>query len=170
MNESGKFIQLLTTYQSRLYAYILSLVSDRNESDDILQQTNVVLWQNADRYEPGTNFAAWSFRIAYFQVLAYRTRSQREYLVFDNEALDKISRLACESDETFVERQRHLEQCIQKLSTNQRNAIEKRYRSGATLQAIATETAKSVNAVKQLLFRARENLALCVKKNLAENM
>lgn len=46
--QSPEFIQLLTTHQSRLYAYILTLVFDPNDADDVLQETNTVLWSKAD--------------------------------------------------------------------------------------------------------------------------
>lgn len=170
MNDTAEFIQLLTSHQSRLYAYILSLVFDRNEADDVLQQTNVVLWRNADEFEPGSNFVAWSFRVAYYQVLAHRKQKQREKLIFDDGILNDVAQVANQSDQTFQARQRLIQDCIQKLSTSQRDVIQRRYRNGATLESIAQETEKKVNAVKQLLFRARENLVQCVKKGLAESV
>lgn len=82
-----EFIQLLTSSQSRIYSYILSLVLDPVQADDILQKTNVVLWEKQSEFQLGTNFIAWSLRIAYFQVCAFRKRQQRERLVFDDELL-----------------------------------------------------------------------------------
>ncbi|PQO26491.1 sigma-70 family RNA polymerase sigma factor [Blastopirellula marina] len=169
MNDAGEFIQLLTSHQSRLYAYILSLVFDRNEADDVLQQTNVVLWRSADEFQLGTNFVAWSFRIAYYQVLAHRKQKTREKLIFDDEMLSGLAQIATESDQTYQARQQLVRSCIEKLNERQRTAVERRYRRGATLETIAEETARTVNAVKQTLFRARENLIRCVHKGLSEN-
>ncbi|UUO07211.1 sigma-70 family RNA polymerase sigma factor [Blastopirellula sp. J2-11] len=168
MNDAGEFIQLLTSHQSRLYAYVLSLVFDRNEADDVLQQTNIVLWRSASDFELGTNFVAWSFRIAYFQVLAHRKRKHREKLIFDDDMLSDLAQVAHDNDQTFAARQRLLRECIQKLNKRQRSAIERRYRRGATLESIAHETERTVNAVKQTLFRARENLLRCVTKGQTE--
>jgi RNA polymerase sigma-70 factor (ECF subfamily) len=42
---SQEFIRLLTQAQSSLYAYILSLVLDHAQAEDLLQETNVTLWQ-----------------------------------------------------------------------------------------------------------------------------
>ncbi|GAA4437021.1 sigma-70 family RNA polymerase sigma factor [Bremerella cremea] len=169
MTDSAEFIQLLTSHQSRLYAYILSLVFDRNEADDVLQQTNVVLWRSANDFDLGTNFVAWSFRIAYYQVLAHRKRQQRDKLIFDDDMLSEIAHVASESDQTFLVRQRLMRDCIQKLNERQRDVIQRRYRRGATLELIAEETQRKVNAVKQILFRARENLIRCVRAGLSEN-
>lgn len=69
---SPEFLQLLTSHQSRIYAYILSLVFDRTQADDLLQETNAVLWRKAEEFETGTNFVAWAFQIAYYEVMQQR--------------------------------------------------------------------------------------------------
>src|SRR3954454_14411357 len=44
---TGEFVQLLTGVQSRLYAYICSLVGDSAGARDVLQETNLALWNKA---------------------------------------------------------------------------------------------------------------------------
>ena len=34
-----EFVQLLTSHQSRLYAYVLSLFGDRTQAEDVMQDT-----------------------------------------------------------------------------------------------------------------------------------
>ncbi len=165
---SPEFVQLLTASQSRIYAYILSLVLEPSRADDILQCTNLVLWEKQDEFEPGSNFIAWSFRVAYFQVLAYRKQQQRERLVFDDDLLGDLARVASETDETFEARQRLLRRCLEKLNEYQRGFIRRRYAAGSSLEMIARQTGKQVNAVKQVLFRARRDLIDCIKAGLME--
>ncbi|KAA1260249.1 ECF RNA polymerase sigma factor SigK [Rubripirellula obstinata] len=163
-----EFIQLLTSNQSRLYGYILSLTFDPDQANDVLQQTNQILWQKEEDFEIGTNFIAWSFRIAYFQVLAHRKRIQRDRLVFDEDVLRDIADVPSSSDETFEIRQRLLRHCLEKLTEHQRQFVRLRYSKGLKLDAIATETDRNVNAVKQILFRARAALMACVSDCLPE--
>ena len=85
INESEQFVELMTNFQGRLYAFILSLMGDPNSANDILQETNIVLWNKSSEFELGTNFKAWSFRIASFQVMAYRQRCMRDRLIFDDD-------------------------------------------------------------------------------------
>ena len=87
-----EFVQLLTSNQSRLYAYVLSLMGDCNQAKDVMQETNAVLWRKANDFELGSNFGAWMLKVAYFQVMAHRQRLTRDRLVFDDEFLH---------DETF---------------------------------------------------------------------
>ncbi|WP_146579049.1 sigma-70 family RNA polymerase sigma factor [Neorhodopirellula pilleata] len=170
MKRTPEFIQLLTSSQSRLYGYILSLLYDADQASDVLQQTNAILWEKEDDFELGTNFIAWSFRIAYYQVLAHRKQSQRERLSFNNELIAEIAKVASDAGETFESRQRLMRQCLQKLNQRQREVIHRRYDSGASLDSIANETEMTVNAVKQLLFRARNALARCINQGLEEEM
>lgn len=159
---SAEFVQLLTTHQSRLYGYILSLVFDRSQADDLLQQTNTVLWRKAEEFETGTNFVAWAFRIAYYEVMQHRRQLQRERLVFSDELVNQVAEIACKEDERFVERQTHLRQCLDQMNERYRDILRRRYLVGADLAKLADDLKLSVNAIKQLLFRAREALRACV--------
>ena len=53
------FSRLLVANQRRIYGFILTLVHDRSAAEDILQDVSALLWQKYDKFEPGTDFAAW---------------------------------------------------------------------------------------------------------------
>ena len=40
----------------------------------------------------GTNFSAWTFQIARYQVMAFRQRQRRDRHVFDEEAIQAVTR------------------------------------------------------------------------------
>ena len=72
---------LLAQCQSRLKAYILSLLSNTSDADDILQETNIFILKHLDTFERGSNFKAWAFQIAYFRVKSYiRDRQRRGHI------------------------------------------------------------------------------------------
>lgn len=156
------FIAQLTATQSRLYAYVLSLVLDPNEADEVLQQTNTVLWEKAAEFEAGTNFVAWAFRVAYYEVLARRKKQQRDRLVFDDGLLGQLADRTDLLDDAVQEKQRRLRACLDKLNDRQRKSIRRRYAADLSLEQIASEAGLTVNAMKQLLFRARSALIRCV--------
>ena len=74
---SEDFEELLASHQGRLFGFIRSLLGSSQEAEDILQNTNRVLWENTHRYTPGTNFRAWAFKVAKFQVMHHRDRMKR---------------------------------------------------------------------------------------------
>ena len=53
------FVELLTQHQRSLYGYIYTMVRNSSDSDDILQETNLVLWKKRLEYKTGTSFIAW---------------------------------------------------------------------------------------------------------------
>ena len=169
-NSELEFVQLLTSNQARLFAYILSLVGDPHRARDVQQETNEVLWRKSGEFARGTNFPAWMLRTAYYQVLAHRQRLGRERLVFDDELAAGLAEAAAERNEAFEERQALLHECLEKLPDRQRELVRARYQEGYELPDLATRTQRSKEAVKQALFRARANLVDCVKSRMQEEM
>jgi DNA-directed RNA polymerase specialized sigma24 family protein len=66
MNESEEFLRLLTDSQGRLFAYFAAALGDFDRANEVLQETNLVMWRKSGEFEMGSNFNAWSYRIAYF--------------------------------------------------------------------------------------------------------
>ena len=84
---STEFVRLLTGHQRQLYLFILTLLPDPNDAEYVLGDVNTLLWTKADDFEPGTNFTAWAYRVAHFEVLAFRKRSARQPVYFSEELL-----------------------------------------------------------------------------------
>ena len=53
------FCELLTLHQGQLHGYILALVGNRADADDLFQSTSMVLWRKFDTFQPGSSFLAW---------------------------------------------------------------------------------------------------------------
>lgn len=157
----------LTACQNRVYSYILSLVADRDYAEDLLQQTNLVLWRKADQFEPGTSFASWAFRIAYFEVLAHREKFGRDRHVFTEEMLDVISEEAKGIDLGTDARLRALAACIQKLPPRHADIVRLRYADGRSVKEIAARLERSVSSIKSVAHRIRKSLLECIQERVA---
>ncbi len=55
---------LLTRYQNRLYRYLLRLVRDRAEAEDLFQQTWVRVAEKILQFDPRRSFEPWLFALA----------------------------------------------------------------------------------------------------------
>ena len=168
INQSDEFIELISSFQGRLYGFILSMMGDPDQANDILQETNIVLWRKSGEFTPGTSFKSWSFRVASFQVMAFRQKKLRDRLVFDDSLFGSIIEEAKELDTQFEAKQKTLDLCIQKLNERHRDLIDKRYSHGIAVKKIAEDLKQNANAITQTLFRARKNLIDCVKRNYRE--
>ena len=69
------FLVNLIDCQSRLASFIYALVMDEEVVQDILQETNLVLWRKADEFRDGS-FWAWASQVARFKVQIDRTLRQ----------------------------------------------------------------------------------------------
>jgi RNA polymerase sigma-70 factor (ECF subfamily) len=157
-------VALMTQFQGRLYAYILSLLGDVNAANDVLQETNIVLWKESRQYVPGTNFKAWSFRIAHFQCMAFRQRQLRDKVIFSDEVVAALATESKELDDRYEERAAALERCLGQIQPRSREALRLRYVDDLAVNDMAKQMHRTPNAVSQLLFRARQWLIECVKR------
>jgi len=166
--DTEEFIELLTGAQTALFGYIMSLCHDYARAQDILQETNLTLWRKAGDFEPGTNFTAWACRVAYFHVLNQRRKLSREQLVFDEDVFDYLAERQDQRAEEADDRVVALRRCLQQLPEKQRRLIERRYRPGASVQAMARDEGKTEGAISQALFRIRATLQTCVETQLTK--
>lgn len=160
-------VQLIAQAQRRLYAFVMTLVGQPSDVDDILQETNVVLWRKRDTYQPGTDFFAWAFEIARLQVLALRSRQSRGGIALDEGLLEDLAELARIESEHYDRRESALRGCLQKLPDDQRNLITRRYQPDVAVNALAEELGKSAKAVSESLRRIRERLRECIERTLS---
>jgi len=169
-----EFINLLTASQRRIHAFVCTLVVDLTDADEVLQETNLALWQQADRFEPGTDFVAWACRVAYYKVLKQRDAAKRHRVKLDDAVMDLLATETIErgreqaraAAETFERRRIAVWACVDQLPTRYREALEARYGEGRSLGAIAVTLGRSANAVAQLFHRIRAMLRECVERKL----
>ncbi|MEM9283166.1 MAG: sigma-70 family RNA polymerase sigma factor [Verrucomicrobiota bacterium] len=161
---SESFADLLASHQPRLAAYIRSLTADEQASRDILQETNVTLLRKARDYAPGTNFKAWAFRVAYFEVLTWRRGKGRDRLQFDEKLVESIATTSEISSDSYDDRLEALTTCISRLPDRQREIVRRRYLNAESVQEIAEDLGFKANAASQLLHRARTNLLKCIRQ------
>jgi RNA polymerase sigma-70 factor, ECF subfamily len=166
---SESFLVLVTGAQRILHAFIFKLVPRLSDADDILQETNVVLWSKQGEFTPGTDFHAWAFRIARYQVMAYRKRQSLDRLVFDDRVIERLASVAESRREMFDEKRELLIRCLQRLNDLQRQLLSAHYGEKLSGRELAEKTGRKVDAVFQALHRARQSLLHCINEGLAEN-
>ena len=166
----AEFVQIFTRHQRRLYLYILSQVPSPLVAEEILQDSNVVIWSKCRQFQPGTNFLAWVTQIANYEILKHRTRRKRDRLQFSDEFIQNVAEEAVERSDELERRRTALIQCIEKLRPNDRELIRQRYAPGETGKNLAEVLGRPANSVYQSLGRIRRTLWECVQRRLAVEM
>ncbi|MBI1372388.1 MAG: sigma-70 family RNA polymerase sigma factor [Phycisphaera sp.] len=152
--------------QQKLYAYILTLVGDVSTADDVLQETNVVLWAKRREYDPSLPLLNWAMRIAYYQVLAHRTRRGRARVRFSDALLETVAAEAEPGLDELDRRRVALADCVHKLPDTDRDLIRLRYDDALSAGQIADRVNRSVDAVYQAMRRIRLALMRCARAQM----
>jgi RNA polymerase sigma-70 factor (ECF subfamily) len=161
-----EFVRLLGQNQRRIFLYVMGLAPNWNDAEEIIQNTNLVLWREFAQFQPGTNFTAWACKVAFHQVLAWRKRKQRDRLQFSDAFLEAVAEESATAADLLEERSTALAGCIEKLPDSQRDLIRQRYAEGLTVEAIARQCDRTVDAVYRALSRIRHTLHDCVSHQL----
>ena len=170
MAESAEFVTQITRSQRQLHAFILSMVWNPAEADDVLQQTNLVLWEKAAEFDVSRPFLPWAMRFAQLQALAWLKQRQRQQqrLVFDDDLARLLAEEAAADEPAFDARRHVLAACLQKLRPEQRELIARRYEPDASVNAIAEAVGTTPKAVSDKLRRIRRALLDCIEQTLRE--
>ncbi len=165
----SKIVESLTAIQLPLRIYIQSLLPGDSAAADVAQHANALIWKKRETFEIGTNFKAWAFAIARYEVLNYRKRQARDsMLVFSDELEETMADELAGHSDTIEHRHEVLKHCLEKLRPADRELLLHRYATAGTLQDYATRNGRSVGGLKVTLFRLRSALLLCINKGLSE--
>eukprot|EP00752_Nemacystus_decipiens_P013500 g11958.t1 len=161
-----RYLPLWTQHQRRIFAYIYTLIPNRADAEDLLQETSITLWEKFETFEEGTNFVAWACQIAYWKVRNARRKYARSPIIHDDELLRAISDKTLADQPLLDQRQEALAACLEKLKERDRDMVMSRYESDRTIQDIAKLSGRSVEAAYKALSRIRRGLLDCVTLRL----
>lgn len=75
--EQAAFATLVEAHSERIYNYLLRMLNDREEAEDLTQETFVRAWQALGRFRGGAAFSTWLYRIATNLAIDSLRRRQR---------------------------------------------------------------------------------------------
>jgi RNA polymerase sigma-70 factor (ECF subfamily) len=166
--QDAAIVSLLTQNQSALRLYVESLMPGDSHCDDVAQETNTIIWEKRSDFEIGTNFKAWAFSIARFQVRKYRFKQAKDArLVFCEELEEIIAEEMTDHLDDLSEHHIALQVCLQKLKPADRDLIHHRYFKKTPLKEYAANVGRSIGGLKVTLHRIRNRLLVCVEKRIA---
>jgi RNA polymerase sigma-70 factor, ECF subfamily len=154
--DPSRFAELYEANFERVYAFIVRRVQDRHDAEDLTAEVFHHALANLARFEwRGVPFAVWLYRIA---ANAITDRGRRTKQKVDPSLAENLD----QSSWREIERRAALFQLVDRLPEDQRSVIVKRFVEQKTVRDIAIEFGRSEGAIKQLQFRALENLRLRV--------
>jgi len=167
MQRTEELLQLITRYQRPLLHYIGRQVPRDSDAEDVLQEVNLVIWRRAGEYEHGTDFGSWVFKIASFQIMAYRQKLVRNRLQFSDELLAQLAQHDFPGVQAIDRRREALQHCLEKLEQGDLELVRLRYEAGDDVASLAGTLGRSTKAIYRSLAKIHESLMNCIRHRLA---
>ena len=162
--DPSRFAELYERNFDRVYAYVSRRLADRSAVEDVTADVFRQALANLGQFEwRGTPFVAWLLRIAANAVTDQWRRVSREQPMVDADGPE--SGPADPASIDAVECRALLFRVVRTLPADQRRVIEMRFAQEKGIREIARELNRSEGAVKQLQFRAIQNLRAQLRKS-----
>ena len=158
MPGTEEFISQFTRNERQIRYYIASLVANKSDVDDIMQEASSLLWAKYEQYDPERPFLPWAMRFAYNAVRTYRQKLTTRRKYFSNELIEELVAVHEKEMDRLEQERKLLPVAMKKLSEKELLLIQHRYSSGGTIQELAEKLGEKPDALYKRLQRIREKL------------
>ncbi len=173
MNESpplSVYEALARQHEDMLLAYVLALVPDRMQAEDLAQEALIAAYHKLDTLEREEAFAPWLRGIARHLCLSHLRKKSREiplepavlegldtaFEAFDGNA----------SSAEWLGRVEVIHQCMDALPEKLGSAFRRHYLEDCKVKEIAEQECVAIAAILKRLERARDAVRACVQRRL----
>jgi RNA polymerase sigma-70 factor (ECF subfamily) len=165
------FATIVHRFERPLRAWLATHAPPGVDIDDIAQASFVAAYSRLEEYMAGTNFAAWLFTIARYQLQTETTRLRRIADYHSRYAPDllarELERRTAASAGEQDDRLGFLKDCLEAIDGTRRQFLVWRYDEVIPLAEMAARSGRSVMAIKKQLWLLRRQLQECVEGKVA---
>lgn len=162
-----RFMRLFLEHEPELLRTAMIYLASRSDARDVVQETAVALLRDFERFDESRPFAAWACGYVRTEVRRF-LREARKGTLLSERAVDILavaeSRVTAESEA----RQDAMHSCLDQLPRQQRELIRGYYFDQRSVDSLAREQRRTVEAVYKALQRIRSGLLACIEGRLAE--
>ena len=159
------FDALYDATSAKLHAVCLSVLKDRPEAEETLQEVYIRVWQGAARYASnGLSPMTWLITIARNRAIdRLRARSARPVTAPEDAAAQVASGDPSPESATIAAQERRmLDECLAQLAAPQAGAVRAVYLEGFSYADLAEREGLPINTVRSWLRRSLLRLKDCV--------
>ncbi|MCF8272485.1 MAG: sigma-70 family RNA polymerase sigma factor [Flavobacteriaceae bacterium] len=166
---SNAFSVLVDRYKDLVFSLALKMVKNREEAEEIAQDTFVKVFKSLSKFKGDSKFSTWIYKVTYNTCLDRLKKNKREQHVvsIDEFNLNQIKSLDNALDLMEAEeRNKTIQDCINLLPSDDAFLLTLFYFDEQSLEEIAKVVDLTPNNVKVKLFRSRKKLATILKERL----
>jgi RNA polymerase sigma-70 factor (ECF subfamily) len=155
------FMTIVRLYQQKVFVMAFSILRNKEDALDAVQETFLRLYQKSGAYRPGRNFQAWLLEIAKnISIDYYRKHRQKGREWETVRPLDEIP-VAVEdrsSDSRDSDLRSAFSRCVEKLAAKQKMVFVMRHYNELQFHEISDALRISVGTAKSLHWKAVQNM------------
>ena len=154
---------LYARHNVRVYRFILRILRDATQAEDLVSQVFLDVWRTAGQFEGRSQVSTWLLSIARFKALT--ALRQRRFEDIDQDEIMEIADGA-ETPEASLDRSKTstiLRTCIDQLSPAHREIIDLVYYHEMSVEEAGRLVGIPQSTVKTRMFYARKQLAMLLK-------
>lgn len=152
--DEASYAELLARYRDRVFSFLLRLVGDPSDAEDLAQVAFLKAFESLDRYDPARPFLSWVFKIAHNAAYDH-LRARRQDAPLDDEALEVPGPGGVEADVESVLDRELVERALAAMPPAYREVLLLRHKEELEYSQIAEITGLPEGTVKIRLFRGR---------------
>ena len=164
--------RLVDKYERALYYHILKMIKDKEQVEDLVQETFVKAFDNLNTYSTNYAFSTWLYRIATNHTIDYLRKKKLNTLSIDKPMKTKDGEMEMQlpddsagTDRDIIRKQRQkiVQHAIDDLPEKYRKVIQLRHMEEKSYKEISDILDRPLGTVKAHIFRAREMLYKALK-------
>ena len=149
------FRKLVRDYQRPLYSHIRNIVLNHDDTDDVLQNTFVKIFQNLKNFKGESKLYSWMYRIATNEAITFINQRAKKQGISSEEAQEKaIKSLQADVDYDGDEIQLKLQKAVATLPEKQQLVFKMKYFEEMKYEDMSEILETSVGALKASYFHA----------------
>lgn len=160
------FAPLVNKYGPQIHALILRIVGNREDAEELSQDTFMKAFRHLDSFKGNCSFSTWMYRIAYNTAISHTRKKKQEFLAIEETVLSNISEeeVSAALGATGSSQQvQWLEASIRLLPSDERAIILLFYMKKKTIDELTHITGLTASNLKTKLHRIRKKLFVLIK-------
>lgn len=165
LGDRKAFSLLYDATSAKLMGVCLSVLHDRSNADDALQDTYVKVWRNAKLYSAnGLSPMTWLITIARNTSID-KLRQSRSVVDFD-EVAETIATTGFNPEQSAIasSEAKRIAECLDELEATRRDAVKAAYLNGHSYKDISQRFDVPLNTIRTWLRRALISLRECMQR------
>jgi len=164
--DSSAFDELMEKYKKRMFSYVYKSVKNWEDTEDLVQEIFVKVFQALSRWEPKAKFSTWLYTIAHNVCIDFHRANSRKgpsYSIDDEDiihGMPPVDDVYSDPEKVAIEKEirDRIQEALEQLSGRQKEVFVLYHYQGLKVREIAEVLGLAEGTVKIHQHRAMEKL------------